>query len=62
MVQQGELLWSPSPERIRKARLTQFQEWLEAERGLTFTDYEALWRWSTTDLDGFWQACWACWC
>lgn len=58
MVQQGELLWSPSPERIRKARLTEFQNWLKAKHGLVFEDYEALWRWSTTDLDAFWQACW----
>ena len=58
MVQQGELLWSPSPERIRKARLTEFQNWLQAKHGLVFEDYEALWRWSTTDLDAFWQACW----
>ncbi|MEY4760803.1 MAG: hypothetical protein RLZZ200_659 [Pseudomonadota bacterium] len=58
MVQQGELLWSPSPERIRNARLTEFQDWLKAKHGLVFEDYEALWRWSTTDLDAFWQACW----
>ena len=28
--------------------------WLERERGLTFADYDALWRWSVDDLDGFW--------
>lgn len=58
MVQQGELLWTPSPERIRRARLTQYLDWLKANRGKEFADYEALWRWSTTDLDGFWQSCW----
>jgi acetoacetyl-CoA synthetase len=58
MVQVGELLWSPAPERIQRARLTQFGRWLKDNRGLAFADYEALWRWSTTDLDGFWQACW----
>lgn len=58
MVEQGQLLWSPSPERISKARLTEFQDWLKAKHGLVFEDYEALWRWSTTDLDAFWQACW----
>ncbi|RYF28233.1 MAG: acetoacetate--CoA ligase [Comamonadaceae bacterium] len=35
-----------------------FQDWLRAERGLVFGDYEALWRWSVTDLDAFWQAVW----
>jgi acetoacetyl-CoA synthetase len=58
MVQLGELLWSPSPERVKRARLTQYLEWLKANRGREFADYEALWRWSTTDLDGFWQSCW----
>jgi acetoacetyl-CoA synthetase len=58
MVQTGQQLWAPTPERIERARLTAFLRWLEAERGLTFPDFESLWRWSTEDLDGFWQACW----
>jgi acetoacetyl-CoA synthetase len=35
-----------------------FQEWLESERGLGFADYDALWKWSTTDLAGFWRSVW----
>src|SRR5690242_7991930 len=35
-----------------------FREWLERERGLRFADYEALWRWSTADLAGFWRSVW----
>ncbi len=35
-----------------------YQQWLNRERGLSFDDYDALWRWSTTDLDGFWQSLW----
>ena len=35
-----------------------YQNWLTAERGLTFNHYDDLWRWSTTDLDGFWQSIW----
>ena len=27
-------------------------------RGLAFDDYDALWRWSITDLDAFWQSVW----
>ena len=41
-----------------RARITQFLAWLERERGLSFADYEALWRWSVTDLEGFWSAIW----
>ena len=43
-------------ESIPQMRL--FREWLERERGLRFADYEALWRWSTTDLVGFWRSIW----
>jgi acetoacetyl-CoA synthetase len=35
-----------------------YQDWLAAQRGLTFDDYDALWRWSTTDLEAFWQSIW----
>ncbi len=39
-------------------RLTAYRAWLARERGLSFADYEALWRWSTSDLDGFWSSVW----
>ncbi|MFE5110510.1 acetyl-coenzyme A synthetase N-terminal domain-containing protein [Streptomyces sp. NPDC056663] len=32
--------------------------WLDRTRGLRFADYAALWRWSTTDVPGFWSAVW----
>ncbi len=35
-----------------------FQSWLSQTRGLSFDSYEALWRWSVTDLDAFWQSIW----
>ncbi len=35
-----------------------FQNWLRTQRGLSFDSYDALWRWSTTDLDAFWQDIW----
>jgi acetoacetyl-CoA synthetase len=35
-----------------------YQDWLARERGLRFDSYDALWRWSVTDLDGFWQSIW----
>jgi acetoacetyl-CoA synthetase len=51
-------LWRPSPERIARARITVFLDWLQRERGLAFPDYESLWRWSVADLEGFWSAVW----
>ncbi|MBO9647648.1 MAG: acetoacetate--CoA ligase [Variovorax sp.] len=54
----GELLWSPSPEQVRASRLHHYQEWLAARRGVQTANYEDLWRWSTDDLEGFWQSIW----
>jgi acetoacetyl-CoA synthetase len=35
-----------------------YQDWLRDHRGLRFDTYDALWRWSTTDLTAFWQSIW----
>ena len=35
-----------------------YQQWLADQRGLQFDSYDALWRWSTTELDAFWQSIW----
>ena len=39
-------------------QITLYRQWLARERGLSFDNYDALWRWSTTDLDAFWQSVW----
>ena len=57
-VQEGDILWTPSPERIAAANVTLFSHWLAEHRRLEFADYAALWRWSVTDLEGFWGALW----
>jgi acetoacetyl-CoA synthetase len=54
VVSEGDLLWTPSAERIAGSRLTSFERWLQAEHGLTFPSYEALHRWSIDELDAFW--------
>jgi acetoacetyl-CoA synthetase len=53
-----EILWRPSAERVERSRMTELMRWLEAERGLRFDDYNALWQWSVDDLEGFWSAIW----
>ena len=45
-----------TPAFIPQIRL--YQNWLRDHRGLVFDDYDALWRWSVTDLDAFWQSIW----
>ncbi len=54
----GELLWEPSQKAIERSKLTAYQRWLEAERGLAFDDYGALWRWSVDELEDFWATIW----
>jgi acetoacetyl-CoA synthetase len=39
-------------------RITQYRRWLATTHGLHFDSYEALWQWSTTDLDAFWASVW----
>ena len=57
-VKQGDLLWTPSPERVASANITAFMGWLKETRGLDFTGYQDLWQWSVTETDAFWQAVW----
>ena len=35
-----------------------YQNWLKENRGISFDNYDALWRWSVTDLNAFWQSIW----
>ena len=53
-----DVLWRPTPEQIAGANITKYTEWLERTRGRCFADYEALWRWSVTELEAFWESIW----
>jgi acetoacetyl-CoA synthetase len=55
-VSELELLWTPSRERIERATITRYQAWLSETRGMHFSSYEQLWRWSVEDLEGFWAS------
>ncbi|TVO63595.1 acetoacetate--CoA ligase [Denitromonas ohlonensis] len=57
-MQASTAVWQPTTETIRKAQVTAFTNWLARERGLHFTDYDALWQWSVTEIDAFWRAVW----
>jgi len=57
-VQEGTLLWEPTPERAASSRLARFMDWLAEDLGRRFDGYPALWEWSVTDLAGFWGALW----
>jgi acetoacetyl-CoA synthetase len=57
-VAEGRVLWTPTERFVAESRLAGFIAWLRDERGLEFDDYDALWRWSVDDLEGFWRAIW----
>lgn len=54
--ERGRLLWEPSKERAENSTMARFETWLAREKGLTFADYNEMWRWSISDLEGFWAA------
>lgn len=50
-------LWRPGPQQIADARITRFQAWAADRYGAPADGgYEALHRWSVTELDTFWKA------
>ena len=53
-----EKLWEPPAELVERARMTEYMRWLAAERDLQLDGYDDLWRWSVTDLEGFWSSIW----
>jgi acetoacetyl-CoA synthetase len=57
-VREGDLLWTPGEARRNRSQVLRFMRWLEEHRGLRLDSYDALWRWSITDLEGFWHAIW----
>ncbi|ACV76734.1 acetoacetate--CoA ligase [Nakamurella multipartita] len=51
-----EVLWSPSKERIARAAITDFADFVSDRTGRTFDDYAALWDYSTGEPADFWGA------
>ncbi len=58
MTVEGELLWTPRPAFAEASNIARFQRWLRRERGLDLPDYDALWRWSVSEIEAFWGAVW----
>lgn len=51
-------IWIPSAARKQAARITDYMGWLAEHKGVRHEDYQSLWNWSVTDLDGFWRSIW----
>ena len=56
---QRAVLVRPVPEDVRTTtEIGRYLTWLAEHRGLEFTDYAGLHRWSVEDLDAFWSSIW----
>ncbi|WP_460135706.1 acetoacetate--CoA ligase [Pseudomonas sp. S1_E04] len=52
----SDILWQPSPERIRNTRMDQFRRFINDRHGVQLSDYPALHQWSIDQRPAFWQA------
>ncbi|MDP6683447.1 MAG: acetoacetate--CoA ligase [Desulfobacterales bacterium] len=57
-IKEGTILWKPPNDRIKAANITQYMKWLKKDKGLDFTDYDKLWKWSVTQIEAFWESLW----
>ena len=55
---EGAPLWEPSEELRENARISAYMRWLKDEKNVAVGDYDELWEWSVTDLEGFWASIW----
>jgi acetoacetyl-CoA synthetase len=51
-------MWTPRPEDIARAQITEFAEFAATRAGRDFAGYDDLLRWSVEDLPGFWGCVW----
>lgn len=58
MVNESDLLWTPSSEFMRGTQMARYMDWLATQHGRPFEDYEALRRWSVAEPDAFWTSIW----
>src|SRR4030065_840352 len=54
----GELLWKPSEERIRKTNMYTFMEAVNRKHGTNFKEYSELYNWSIRNIPEFWANMW----
>ena len=57
-MKQTKPLWIPSEERIKNSNFRKYEQFLNKEYGLQFSNYSELHKWSTTDIETFWQSIW----
>lgn len=51
-------LWIPSAQRIADSNFKKYEQFLNKEYNLQFSDYSSLHKWSTTEIESFWESIW----
>lgn len=51
-------LWEGSDEFKSKSHLHAYSNWLEENHDLKFKNYHDLWKWSTDNIEDFWESIW----
>jgi len=52
------VLWQPTSEYATRSTLTRYTNWLSQHTNHSFEDYAALWQWSVTEIEQFWETIW----
>ena len=53
-----QILWTPDANFIEQSNLKSFEKWLNTHKGLTFDNYQQLWKWSVENIELFWECLW----
>jgi acetoacetyl-CoA synthetase len=51
-------MWTPPADWRERTEAGRYMTWLRSERGLELAGYDDLFRWSISDLEGFWGSLW----
>ena len=55
----GTRLWHPSSVQMKNAEVTDFARYVKTQHGFDWGgDFQALWRWSVTEIPTFWEMLW----
>ncbi len=52
------LLWQPSEDRVKRANMTKFTNFVNKKYGLEISSYSQLYNWSIENIPDFWAAMW----
>jgi acetoacetyl-CoA synthetase len=57
-VTEGTILWEPSEAWVQGATMTRYMRWLYEHKQRHFDSYDALWEWSVSNVEDFWESIW----